>query len=84
MKNLKGLKLIHPWLLSAKLLQIKRLERIDIGADGVFVHELRLDRGPPVVVGGFEFVHYVGVSRGDVAFLTGVDFDIKKLPLLFA
>ena len=66
--------------LPAKLLLIQLLERVLGGERGFFVHEQRLHAVPPLVVGGGELFHDVGIRGGEVGLLTGIGLEVEELP----
>src|ERR1041384_5418977 len=68
----------------AELLPVKLFERIQFRSDGVLVHELRLHRVPPFIIGLLEFLHDFGMLSRQVSALAWIGHHVKELPLLLA
>ena len=67
-----------------KLFPVKFLERIHLRPDGVFVHQLRLNGVPPLVVGGLKLAQRFGMLGGNVVLFARVGLHVEELPLFRA
>src|SRR5262245_14808242 len=69
---------------TAELLPVQLLEWIDFRPDRVFVHKLRLNRIPPLVVGGGQLGNDFRVPGGHVCSLSRVGWHVEELPTLLS
>lgn len=69
---------------TAELFLVEFLEGIDLGADGIFIHQLRLHARPPLVVGHVQLRDDFGMLGCHVGLFARIGLHIEQLPVLFA